>query len=58
MQSNFDKKISNSGNLYQIFVHVKNKQAVLERAGESSRGVGHARTPRPTRRCSPTSRIA
>ena len=35
MQSNFDKKTVHSGNLYQIFAYVKNKQAVLERAGES-----------------------
>ena len=35
MQSNFNKKTVHSGNLYQIFAYVKNKQAVLERAGES-----------------------
>ena len=35
MQSNFDKKTVHSGNLYQIFAYVKNKQAVLEREGES-----------------------
>ena len=35
MQSNFDKRTVHSGNLYQIFAYVKNKQAVLERAGES-----------------------
>ena len=35
MQSNFDKKTVHSGNLYQIFAYAKNKQAVLERAGES-----------------------
>ena len=35
MQTNFDKKTVHSGNLYQIFAYVKNKQAVLERAGES-----------------------
>ena len=35
MQTNFDKKIVHSGNLYQIFAYVKNKQAVLERVGES-----------------------
>ena len=34
MQSNFNKKTVHSGNLYQIFAYVKNKQAVLERAGE------------------------
>ena len=34
MQSNFDKRTVHSGNLYQIFTYVKNKQAVLERAGE------------------------
>ena len=35
MQSNFDKRTVHSGNLYQIFAYVKNKQAVLERVGES-----------------------
>ena len=35
MQSNFNKKTVHSGNLYQIFAYVKNKQAVLEREGES-----------------------
>ena len=35
MQSNFDKRTVHSGNLYQIFAYVKNKQAVLKRAGES-----------------------
>ena len=35
MQTNFDKRSVHSGNLYQIFAYVKNKQAVLERAGES-----------------------
>ena len=35
MQTNFDKKTVHSGNLYQIFAYVKNKQAALERAGES-----------------------
>ena len=35
MQRNFDKRSVHSGNLYQIFAYVKNKQAVLERAGES-----------------------
>ena len=35
MQSNFDKRTVHSGNLYQIFAYVKNKQAALERAGES-----------------------
>ena len=35
MQSNFDKKTVHSGNLYQIFAYVKNKQAALERSGES-----------------------
>lgn len=35
MQTNFDKKTVHSGNLYQIFAYVKNKQAVLERAGKS-----------------------
>ena len=36
MQSNFDKRTVHSGNLYQIFAYVKNKQAVLERAGKST----------------------
>ena len=36
MQSNFDKRTVHSGNLYQIFAYVKNKQAVLERAGEGA----------------------
>ena len=35
MQSNFNKRTVHSGNLYQIFAYVKNKQAVLEREGES-----------------------
>ena len=35
MQSNFDKRTVHSGNLYQVFAYVKNKQAVLERAGKS-----------------------
>lgn len=35
MQSNFDKRTVHSGNLYQIFAYVKNKQAALERAGKS-----------------------
>ena len=34
MQTNFDKKTVHSGNLYQIFAYVKNKQAALERVGE------------------------
>lgn len=34
MQSNFDKRTVHSGNLYQIFTYVKNKQVALERAGE------------------------
>ena len=34
MQSNFDKRTVHSGNLYQIFAYVKNKQAALERVGE------------------------
>ena len=36
MQSNFNKRTVHSGNLYQIFAYVKNKQAVLERAGEGT----------------------
>ena len=35
MQSNFNKRTVHSGNLYQIFAYVKNKQAALERAGKS-----------------------
>lgn len=35
MQSNFDKRTVHSGNLYQIFAYVKNKQIAFERAGES-----------------------
>ena len=35
MQSNFDKRTVHSGNLYQIFAYVKNKQVALEQAGES-----------------------
>ena len=34
MQRNFDKRSVHSGNLYQIFAYVKNKQAALERVGE------------------------
>ena len=34
MQSNFDKRSVHSGNLYQIFAYVKNKQVALEQAGE------------------------
>ena len=36
MQSNFDKRTVHSGNLYQIFAYVKNKQIVFERAGEDT----------------------
>ena len=36
MQSNFDKRTMHSGNLYQIFAYVKNKQVDLERAGENA----------------------
>ena len=35
MQTNFDRRTVHSGNLYQIFAYVKNKQAALERVGES-----------------------
>ena len=35
MQSNFDKRTVHSGNLYQIFAYVKNKQITFERAGKS-----------------------
>ena len=35
MQSNFDKRTVHSGNLYQIFAYVKNKQIAFERAGEN-----------------------
>ena len=40
MQSNFDKRTVHSGNLYQIFAYVKNKQVDLERAGESVEVLG------------------
>ena len=33
MQQQFDKRTVHSGNLYQIFTYVKNKEAELERAG-------------------------
>ena len=36
MQSNFDKRTVHSGNLYQIFAYVKNKQIAFERAGEGT----------------------
>ena len=36
MQSNFDKRTVHSGNLYQIFAYVKNKQTAFERAGEGT----------------------
>ena len=36
MQRNFDKKTVHSGNLYQIFAYVKNKQIAFERAGKST----------------------
>ena len=35
MQSNFDKRTVHSGNLYQIFAYVKNKQIAFERAGDN-----------------------
>ena len=35
MQRNFDKRTVHSGNLYQIFAYVKNKQIAFERAGKS-----------------------
>lgn len=35
MQRNFDKKTVHSGNLYQIFAYVKNKQIAFERAGKN-----------------------
>ena len=35
MQSNLDKRTVHSGNLYQIFAYVKNKQIAFERAEES-----------------------
>ena len=35
MQSNFDKRTVHSGNLYQIFAYVKNKQIAFESAGQS-----------------------
>lgn len=40
MQSNFEKRTVHSGNLYQIFTYVKNKQMVLERAGEGTEVAG------------------
>lgn len=40
MQSNFEKRTVHSGNLYQIFTYVKNKQVVLERAGEGTEVAG------------------
>ena len=36
MQRNFDRRTVHSGNLYQIFAYVKNKQAALERAGDGT----------------------
>jgi len=36
MQSNFDKRTVHSGNLYQIFAYVKNKQIAFDRAGEGT----------------------
>ena len=35
MRRHFNKRTVHSGNLYQIFAYVKNKQAALERAGKS-----------------------
>ena len=35
MQTYYEKKTVKSGNLYQIFAYVKNKQIAFERAGES-----------------------
>ena len=35
MRRHFNKRSVHSGNLYQIFAYVKNKQAALERAGKS-----------------------
>lgn len=40
MQQHFDKRSVHSGNLYQIFTYVKNKQAELDRAGESVEASG------------------
>ena len=36
MQTYYEKKTVKSGNLYQIFAYVKNKQAALERAGDDT----------------------
>ena len=36
MQTYYEKKTVKSGNLYQIFAYVKNKQAALERAGDGT----------------------
>ncbi len=40
MQSNFEKRTVHSGNLYQIFAYVKNKQVALERLGEGTEVAG------------------
>ena len=40
MQDNFGKRSVHSGNLYQIFTYVKNKQIDLEHAGESAEVAG------------------
>ena len=40
MQQHFDKRSVHSANLYQIFTYVKNKQMVLERAGEGTEVAG------------------
>ena len=40
LQQHFDKRSVHSGNLYQIFTYVKNKQAELDRAGESVEASG------------------
>lgn len=40
MQQHFDKRSVHSANLYQIFTYVKNKQAELDRAGESVEASG------------------
>ena len=40
MQTYYEKKTVKSGNLYQIFAYVKNKQAALERAGDGTEVLG------------------
>ena len=53
MQSNFDKRTVHSGNLYQIFAYVKNKQIAFERAGESVEVLGMRRSGAPVEAAQP-----